>query len=72
MKIKIIPKKENANKGFHYTVSDEQLELYKKFTLMEKLQWLENGYKFIDTFQTPEERIRMREMKHNPASSLLV
>ena len=64
MKSKIIPKKENANKGFHYTVSDEQIELYSKFSLIEKLRWLENGNKFIAMFQTPEEKVRMHEMKN--------
>ncbi len=64
MSKKIIPKKENANKGFHYTVSDEQIAAYQKFTIEEKFRWLENGNKFIYLMQTPEERERMRRIKN--------
>lgn len=64
MKSKIIPKMENANKGFNYTVSDEQIELYSRFSLLEKLRWLENGNKFIAMFQTSEERTWMHEIKN--------
>ncbi|MFI5172446.1 MAG: hypothetical protein ACHQFW_08650 [Chitinophagales bacterium] len=60
----IIPKKENANKGFNYTVSDEQIEAYAKFTLKEKLNWLEKTNEFIYRFQTEEEKLRMREMRN--------
>lgn len=59
----IKPKKENANKGFHYAVSDEQIAEYAKWTLLEKLTWLEETAKFIYNIQTPEERERMRRMK---------
>ena len=64
MENKIIPKKENINKGFHYTVSDEQIAAYRKWTVEEKLRWLEETNKFIYSVQTPEERKRMREMKN--------
>ena len=59
---KIVPKKENANKGFHYTVSDEKIKAYAKFTLLEKLNWLERTNKFLFSIQTPEERERMRNV----------
>ena len=36
---KIIPKKENEGKGFKYTVTDEQIREYAKWTLKEKA-WL--------------------------------
>ena len=64
MNSKINPKKENANKGFHYTVSDAQIEAYSKFSLIEKLAWLENTNKFIYMFQTPEERVKMLEIRN--------
>lgn len=34
------PKLENADKGYTYTVTKEQIEAYKKWTLKEKLQWI--------------------------------
>ncbi len=61
---KIIPKAENADKGFHYTVSDEQIAAYAKWTIEEKLKWLADTYRFIDSIQTPEERKRMREIRN--------
>ena len=61
---KIIPKAENADKGFHYTVSDEQIAVYATWTLKEKLNWLEEAYKFIDRVQTPAEKQRMRDARN--------
>ncbi len=61
---RIVPKKENTDKGFHYTVSDEQIAQYAKWTLLEKLTWLEETAKFIYNVQTPEERERMKRVKH--------
>lgn len=62
---RIIPKAENADKGFHYTVSDEQIAAYSKWTIEEKLNWLEDTYKLIDSLQTPDERKRMREARNS-------
>lgn len=64
MKNKIIPKKENENKGFSYTVSDEQIAAYSKWTIAEKLRWLEETNKLIYSLQTPEERKRMLQLRN--------
>jgi hypothetical protein len=61
----IIPKAENADKGFHYTVSDEQLAEYAKWTTEEKLNWLEQTWKFIDSVQTQQERERMKNVRND-------
>jgi len=61
---KIIPKAENADKGFHYTVSDEQIAAYAKWTIEEKLNWLTEMSMFIQSVQTPEERERMKIAKN--------
>ncbi len=53
---KIIPKKENENKGYHYSVTDEQIAAYSKWTLYEKMRWIEETNKFIYSVQTPAER----------------
>jgi len=60
MSVPIIPKAENANKGFHYTVTDEQIKEHRKLSVKEIFEWLENTSKFIYEIQTPEERERMK------------
>jgi hypothetical protein len=44
--MKIQPKKENENVGFHYTVTDEQLAARAKMTTEEILNWVEETPKF--------------------------
>jgi hypothetical protein len=57
------PKLENADKGFSYTVTKEQIEAYKKWSLKEKLQWIWDTNILLYTIQTPEERERSRYIK---------
>ena len=64
MSNKIIPKTENRNKGFHYTVTDEQIKQHQARSVKEILEWLEKTTKFIYAIQTPEERIRMKNVKN--------
>ena len=64
MKSKISPKLENADKGFHYTVSEEQIKEHQKRSVKEIFEWLEKTSKFIYEMQTPEERERMRKAKN--------
>jgi len=52
----IIPKAENANKGFHYTVTDEQIREHQQRSLEEIFEWLEKTNKFVYELRTPEER----------------
>ena len=65
MKNKIIPKSENADKGFHYTVTDEQIKAHQKRSIEEIFEWLESTSKFIWEIQTPEERERIRKTKNS-------
>lgn len=60
----IIPKAENANKGFHYTVTDEQIKEHQQRSVMEIFEWLETTNKFIYSIQTPQERERIRKAKN--------
>lgn len=64
MKSKLTPIKENANKGFHYTVTDEQIREHQKRSLEEIFEWLEETNKFLLAVQTPEERERMKRAKN--------
>jgi hypothetical protein len=36
----IKPKLENADKGYNYTVTPEQIEAYQKWSIKERLQWI--------------------------------
>ncbi len=60
----IIPKKENADKGFHYTVTDEQIKQHQARSIKEIFDWLQKTNKFIYAVQTPEERLRMKRAKN--------
>jgi len=62
--MKIIPKKENENIGFHYTVTDAQIAEHQKKSVAEIIEWLESTAKFIFEVQTPEERERMKKAKN--------
>ncbi len=62
--MKIIPKKENQNIGFHYTVTDEQIKEHQKKSAAEVIEWLESTARFIYEIQTPEERERMKNAKN--------
>jgi hypothetical protein len=65
MKNNIQPKLENANVGFHYTVTEEQLKEYATWTIEEKLNWLYQTNEFLFHTQTKEEKERMRTLKNN-------
>ena len=56
----IKPKLENANIGFRYTVTDEQIAAHQKKSVEEILMWIEETSKFIYELQTPEERLRTK------------
>ena len=64
MRDKLIPKAENADKGFYYTVTDAQIAEHQKRSLKEIFEWLETTNKFIYQMQTPAERERMKRVKN--------
>ncbi|MBL7882484.1 MAG: hypothetical protein JNL69_00330 [Bacteroidia bacterium] len=63
IKDEITPIKENADKGFNYTVTDEQIKEHQKRSVLEIFEWLEEPNKFIYAIQTPEERERAKKAK---------
>jgi hypothetical protein len=63
MATEIKSKLENADKGFSYTVTPEQLEAYQKWTIEERLRWIWETNVFLSKVQTPEERERMLHIK---------
>lgn len=50
-------------KGFYYTVTDEQIREHQQRSVAEIFEWLESTLEFIYRFQTPEERERMHKIK---------
>ncbi|HEV7229892.1 MAG TPA: hypothetical protein VGO45_01105 [Bacteroidia bacterium] len=61
---KLIPIKENQEKGFHSTVTDEQIAAHQKLTLHELFEWLESTNRFVSKLQTPEEKQRSIRAKN--------
>jgi hypothetical protein len=55
---KLTPIKANQDKGFHYTVTDEQISEHQKRTIPEIFEWIESTMKFVSRIQTPEEKLR--------------
>ncbi len=64
MSSKIIPKAENADKGFHYTVTDEQIQEHQKRSIKDIFDWLEKTNKFVFALQTPKEREMAKKIKN--------
>ena len=63
MENKIQPKLENANVGFHYHVTDEQIAEYAKWSLEERFSCIFQTAKFIYEAQTPVERAFSKKIK---------
>jgi hypothetical protein len=57
------PLAENEGKGFHYTVTDEQIMEHQKRSIMEIFEWLQSANALIYAAQTPEERERTQKVK---------
>jgi hypothetical protein len=54
----IIPKAENATKGFHYTVADEQIKEHQKRSIEDIFEWLEkkiNSFKICKLQKSEKE-----------------
>lgn len=50
-------------KGFYYTVTDEQIREHQQRSVKQIFSWLETTLEFIYRMQTPEERKRMQEIR---------
>lgn len=58
-------KKNNGQKqkGFYYTVTDEQIKEHRQRSVKEIFEWLESTNEFLWKFQTPVERERMMKIR---------
>jgi hypothetical protein len=54
---------QEGQKGFYYSVTDEQIREHQQRTTNEIFEWLETTLEFIYRFQTPEERERMNKIR---------
>jgi len=62
---KLVPIEENNEKGFHYSVTDEQIAAHRKLTVHEIFEWLESTTRFVRRLQTPEEKKRSNIAKND-------
>ena len=62
-KLKMEIEPEENQKGFYYTVTDEQIREHQQRTVKQIFEWLESTLEFIHRFQTPEERERMNKIR---------
>lgn len=52
-----------GQKGFYYSVTDEQIREHQQRTVAEVFEWLESTLQFVYKMQTPEERERMNKIR---------
>lgn len=57
------PKAENQNKGYFFTVSDDEIKDHLNRSPKDIFQWLETTNKFVNQIQTPLEKRRSRLSK---------
>ncbi|MDX2191289.1 MAG: hypothetical protein SFY32_15660 [Bacteroidota bacterium] len=60
----IKPKIENAEVGFEYAITDEQIKRYALFSDEEKLAWLDDINEFLNATQTKEEKEYIKKFKN--------
>ena len=49
--------------GYSYTVSEEQFLAFQKWTIEERLNWIETTNQFLSAIQTPEEKERTIKLR---------
>ncbi|MEH0155339.1 hypothetical protein V6R21_14430 [Limibacter armeniacum] len=53
----ITPKAQNANKGYYFDVTDNEIQEHLQRSVEDIFAWLENTNKFIAQIQTPTEKL---------------
>lgn len=61
---KIIPKAENANKGFDYEIDEEMLQRFQTWTPEQRMDWVFETADLILSSQTPAQRAMMERLKN--------
>jgi hypothetical protein len=63
MKDNLFSKEDNKDKGYYYTVTQEQIKAHQKRSIKEIFAWIESTNRFVYKLQTPEERERLKKSK---------
>ncbi len=53
----------NSQKGFFYTVTDEQIEAHRKRSVKDIFRWIESTNKFVHSVQNSHEHKRKLRAK---------
>ena len=56
-------KLENENRGYFFTVTDQEITEHLNRSIEDIFNWLELTNKFVYELQTPEERVRTQFVK---------
>lgn len=57
------PKKENQDKGYFFTVTDQEIIAHRGRSFKDIVSWLETTNKFVYAIQTEEERTKSHRAK---------
>lgn len=57
------PKSENQNKGYFFSVSDDEIKEHLSRSPKDIFQWLETTNKFVNQIQTPVEKRKSKLSK---------
>ena len=56
----LMPKAENQDKGFYFSVTDEEIKAHLNRSCKDILQWIESTNRFVYQAQTAQERNRSK------------
>lgn len=59
----LTPKSENQNRGYFFSVSDDEIKEHMNRSTKDIFQWLESTNRFVNQLQTPKEKERSRLSK---------
>ena len=57
------PKSENQNRGYYFSVSDDEIKEHMSRSTKDIFQWLESTNRFVNQIQTPQEKKRSKLSK---------
>ena len=59
----LVPKTENQEKGYYFSVTDDEIRAHLARSCKDIFQWIETTNRFIYQAQTPQERFRSKMSK---------
>lgn len=58
-----VQKNLNQNKGYYYSVTDDEIKAHLARSCKDIFQWIETTNRFVYQAQTPQERFRTKASK---------